>query len=106
MHEFGEVNGWSRRGASQKAKEGLPGAARDEGGEGSRLACLFPSAEGAMGPGSALPGVCGFSGEPLALSVGCRWHFMGICYYYHNRNGCPGLKVYSAPGTVLSSLHE
>lgn len=58
-----------------------------------------------MGPGSALPGVRGFSGEPLALHIGRRWHFMGV-YYYHNRNGCPGLKVYSARGTVLSSLRE
>lgn len=45
--------------------------AREEGGGGAGLpACLFRGAEGAVGPGSAMPGGCGFGGKSLTLSVG------------------------------------
>lgn len=67
--KFGEVHGWSLGGASLEL-ESLLRVAREKWGWGRLLACPFPHAEVAVDPGSAMPGVHGFSGKPFTLSTG------------------------------------
>lgn len=53
------------------------GVAREKGGEGQPAGLPFHSAEVAAGPGSAMPGVCGFGGKALTLIVEVHAAFCG-----------------------------